>query len=655
MKWILVLFFSFLGSAVSAQTHLDSLQSNLSHAQTIDEKIDAINALAENYRLVQYDSCIHYATKALDLAEKSDYDFGKYQAYLSIFWALNTRANYVKALEVLLKCQQLAEILTLHRSLALTQVNDYLGLLNMEMGNFPEAIALCRKTIIMYASNTEKTHGEWSGYSVMATVYLRQNKLDSALWYAQKSYDLSIAIPVREDYRSLVFAILGNVYTAQGNLQIAKNYYRLGMDDAIKNKKPYLLARIYYNYASLLRREGNIDSCIHFGNASLELCRIYNYANYAKDASKVLTDAYELKKDPDSALKYIKVMVAQQDSIFSQQKVTQFLGLISEEKKRQDDIEAAKARFQNQLKIYGLLAVIAVFILLAIILTRNNIQRRKSNHLLQSQKQELETTLQELKSAQNQLIQAEKMASLGELTAGIAHEIQSPLNFVNNFSEVSLELMEEMKTEITTGHPDEANRIAGDIENNLEKVVHHGKRADAIVKGMLLHSRISSGQKEPADLNALVDEYLRISYHGLRAKNKQFNSAIQTDFDPAVGKVNIVPQDIGRALINLFNNAFYAVHEKFNSMPDKSAFEPTLYVQTRKIKDKTEIRVKDNGNGIPQKILDKIFQPFFTTKPTGEGTGLGLSLTYDIITKEHGGTLKVETREGAYTEFIILI
>jgi two-component system NtrC family sensor kinase len=265
---------------------------------------------------------------------------------------------------------------------------------------------------------------------------------------------------------------------------------------------------------------------------------------------------------------------------------------------------------------------------------------------------ELRTSLENLKSTQAQLIQSEKMASLGELTAGIAHEIQNPLNFVNNFSEVNKELLVEMKDEINKGNIDEVKAIANDIIDNEEKINHHGKRADAIVKGMLQHSRVSTGQKEPTDINALADEYLRLSYHGMRAKDKTFNATLQTDFDATIGKINIVPQDIGRALLNLFNNAFYSVMQRQKQVGDN--YEPAVSVSTKKLSDKIEIRVKDNGVGIPQKALDKIFQPFFTTKPTGQGTGLGLSLSYDII-KTHGGEIKVETKEGEGAEFLIQI
>ena len=305
---------------------------------------------------------------------------------------------------------------------------------------------------------------------------------------------------------------------------------------------------------------------------------------------------------------------------------------------------------------------------------------RRKNELLEekviSRTRELKHSLEELRDTQNQLIQREKMASLGELTAGIAHEIQNPLNFIKNFSEVSVEIVNDLKEEIKTGNYDEAMQIANDIEQNLQKVVHHGNRADSIVKGMLQHSRASTGKKEPTDINALAEEWLRVSYHGMKARNNDFAVRSETHFDDRLEKVNIVPEDIGRVLLNIYNNAFYSVFEKMKKMtgmqtgqrslakgtlePTNENYEPTVIISTRSLPPtqnqehgSIEIRIRDNGMGIPQKILDKIYQPFFTTKPTGEGTGLGLSLSYDIITKAHGGELSVVTREGEFAEFII--
>jgi signal transduction histidine kinase len=284
-----------------------------------------------------------------------------------------------------------------------------------------------------------------------------------------------------------------------------------------------------------------------------------------------------------------------------------------------------------------------VVLLIALILYRNNRQKQKANVVLAK-------TLSDLKSTQSQLIQSEKMASLGELTAGIAHEIQNPLNFVNNFSDINAELIDELKIEALNGNKEEVLAIASDIKANEQKINSHGKRADAIVKGMLQHSRISTGINEPTDINALADEYMRLAYQGQKRKDNSLNITMQTDFDNTIGEIKIIPGDIARVLLNLYNNAFYALSEKKKKLGDD--YEPIVIVSTNKAGDKIEMRVKDNGYGISPKAIGKIFQPFFTTKPTGQGTGLGLSLSYDII-KAHNGEIKVETKEGEGSEFII--
>jgi len=369
-----------------------------------------------------------------------------------------------------------------------------------------------------------------------------------------------------------------------------------------------------------------------------------------------LAELYEQKNIKES-LRYYKIAAAAKDSIYSREKIQAFQTITFDEQERQKEILEAKTAYQNKIRQYALLAGFGVFFMIALILYRNNLYKQKANIILKKQKQKIENTLTELKATQAQLIQSEKMASLGDLTAGIAHEIQNPLNFVNNFSEVSNELLDEMKTELATGNGQEAIVIANDVKQNLDKIIHHGKRADAIVKGMLQHSRVSTGQKELTNVNALADECLRLSYHGMRAKDKSFNATLQTGFDSRIEKIKVVPQDIGRVLLNLFNNAFYAVHQKqtltdFENLSGLNCYEPTVSVCTKKIDSKIEIHVRDNGVGIPQKVVDKIFQPFFTTKPTGQGTGLGLSLSYDII-KAHSGEIKVETEEGEGAEFTV--
>jgi two-component system NtrC family sensor kinase len=309
------------------------------------------------------------------------------------------------------------------------------------------------------------------------------------------------------------------------------------------------------------------------------------------------------------------------------------------------DEESRVSKSRQNLAIFALAIVVLAVLAIAVVQLRNNKAKQKANSLL-------EGALKDLKATQTQLIQSEKLASLGELTAGIAHEIQNPLNFMNNFSEVNQELIDEMEQEIERGSLENLKTIAANIRSNEEKISHHGKRADSIVKGMLQHSKSSGGLKQLTDINTLADEYLKLSYHGFRAKESGFNASIQTDFDGRLCKINIIPQDIGRVLLNLYNNAFYAVGEK--RLQHANGYEPTISVNTVAMTGGVEIRIADNGNGIPKKIMDKIFNPFFTTKPAGQGTGLGLSLSYDII-KAHGGELKVISTEGEGAEFVIQI
>jgi len=371
-----------------------------------------------------------------------------------------------------------------------------------------------------------------------------------------------------------------------------------------------------------------------------------------------------MKGDTDSAFLYLQLSKNLADSItlLNKTQTNLYQNLIFDEQLRLRELEDEKASFQTKIRTNTLLGSTFTLLIIAFFLYRNNKRKQKA-------KQKIESAFNQLKATQSQLIQSEKMASLGELTAGIAHEIQNPLNFVTNFSEVTVDLMEEMEEERSKGNSIEVNEISKDIRDNLKKINVHGQRASSIVKGMLQHSQTNSGKKEPTDINSLADEYLRLSYHGLRAKDKSFNADFKTEFDETLPKINVIPQDIGRVLLNLINNAFYAVNKQAKSndpltpkggtkesinnykplvMVSTASFIPPLG-GTRGVK----IVVKDNGTGIPPEIKDKIFQPFFTTKPTGSGTGLGLSLSYDIIKKGHDGELTVETKQGEGTEFTI--
>jgi len=506
-------------------------------------------------------------------------------------------------------------------------------------------------------------------YATMGIAYKNLNLIDSALIIEQKALSLSKQFGYKENV-SRVLAYIGEINFAQSNIFAAREFYHQGLPHCYEENNLVSLVMIYFGLTKSFIAENEKDSSLYYAKKSLEALRkmgslsgtVWNPAT----AYENLFLIYKMRNETDSAYKYIGLAMHAKDSLnnYRIKSSARFQDLILQDQLHIKELEKSKIQVRNRVRSYSMLAGIGVLLLLSFIFYRNNRQKQKA-------KIKIEKAYEELKSTQAQLIHSEKMASLGELTAGIAHEIQNPLNFVNNFSDVNKELIEELNAERLKPNAERneqlENEILNDVKANEEKINHHGKRADAIVKGMLQHSRSSSGKKEPTAINALADEYFRLAYHGLRAKDKSFNATMKTDFDETIGNINIIPQDIGRAILNLITNAFYAVTEKKKQMPPSpkgvegkfsNDYEPVVTVTTKRLdpplgdRGKIEIRVADNGNGIPQKVLDKIFQPFFTTKPTGQGTGLGLSLSYDII-KAHGGELKVETREGEFTQFTI--
>jgi signal transduction histidine kinase len=418
-----------------------------------------------------------------------------------------------------------------------------------------------------------------------------------------------------------------------------------------------MLSESYLSTAKLYHNSKHQDSAEYYAQKALDVASAGKFEQDVLNAGKVLYAYYDQDHNLPLAYQYFKLATAAKDSIYSQEKVKQILSLDFEEKQRQQEIAAAQEQYRATVRMYALITGLVVLLLLLIIFWRNSSQRKRANQLLQKQKEEIQTTLGELKTTQNQLVQSAKMASLGELTAGIAHEIQNPLNFVNNFSEVNREMLEELKAESTKPKAERndqlENGLIDDLIENEKKINHHGKRADFIVKGMLEHSRNSAGERQVTNLNLLADEFLKLSYHGLRAKDKSFNADLVTHFDEKLPRINIVQQDIGRVLINLFSNAFYAVNQK--AKISGSDYKPTVEVSTLQQNGSILVNVKDNGTGIPENIREKIMQPFFTTKPTGEGTGLGLSLSYDIVVKGHGGSIDVDTKEGEFTEFTVTL
>ncbi|MDP9229262.1 MAG: two-component sensor histidine kinase, partial [Bacteroidota bacterium] len=500
------------------------------------------------FRYTNIDSSMFYGQSSLALAQQIKFPRGESNALNRLGLALREKGDLSKSLELQFKALKIAE----DNSYIIETANCYrrIGLVYMDLKDYPKTLSYLQQAL-KNSELIQNKRGIAIEYLNLGMTYEYMSQLDSSLYYEQKAFDEKDYI---EDLFPEVNRVLGNIQTKKGNQQLALSYYHKGIEAGLKLNDFRTISFIYSDAARMFKRLNQPDSSISYAKNGLKFGQMTSYKKGILFSSNILSELYD-SIDPKEALHYYKIAAAAKDSLFGAGNIQTIQTLVSQEEARQKEIELAKAAYQNRLKQYGLLAGLGVFSIIAFILYRNNRQKQKANKIL-------ETTLTNLKATQSQLIQSEKMASLGELTAGIAHEIQNPLNFINNFSEVNTELIDEMQNELNTDNKEEAISIANDIKENEQKIIHHGKRADAIVKGMLQHSRSSTGQKEPTDINALADEYLRLAYHGLRAKDKSFNATMKTNFDETIAKINIIPQDIGRVLLNLYNNAFYVVTEK---------------------------------------------------------------------------------------------
>jgi len=682
LKRILSILFYLVFAAASTaqQSNIEGFLDEANRTQNDTNKLVLYRNIARIYAEINPDSAFHYAEKSLALARKLNLKLAEASATREMGYALMNMGNYPRSLQMVLSALAIIEDPENEKKALIGKFSSDDELMNHNVPAKQQRLAELGFTHqimgVLYGNTNDyekalvhhleaKKWAEQSGNAplqsvinmTLARVYLTLKKTDSALLSEQKAYDEATQTGFKR-YLGSILLNMGRIYAAKGNKQMALEYYKKAVI-ASADQNYYLRGVVAANLliADYYTQAGKKDSALYYINAALPVAKELNAPELLLRSYTALANYYKDANNSDSAVKFQSLIIKINDSVFNSKQAQQFQNIDFDEQQRKLEKEAAERTYRERMKIYGLLIGLGAFLLVAIILWRNNQQKQKAYTLLIKQKQQTdiqkakaEETLKELNTTQAQLIQSEKMASLGELTAGIAHEIQNPLNFVNNFSEINTELIDELKEEVDKGNYEQAKLIAKDISENEQKINFHGKRADAIVKSMLQHSRSSTGKKELTDINALADEYLRLAYHGMRAKDKSFNVTVESNFDEAIEPINIIPQDVGRVVLNLITNAFYAVNEKKNS--NSEGYNPAIAVTTKKIADKIEIRVQDNGTGIPQKALDKIFQPFFTTKPTGQGTGLGLSLSYDII-KTHGGELKVETKEGEGTIFVI--
>jgi len=665
IKILFLLLIPILGMA--QQTTVDSLRKALKNARTDSTRYFAALFIGFSTSETNRDTSLYYNNLAIQLAKKNSQLLAEASALGGKGFSLMYLGRYAESLQCLQQALDLAEDpgnekttwctnsdlkkVKPHKNrlFILSDTHYLLALLMGATNNFDKEIIqlnACKQL----DEETGRRGAIGFDYQVLGSAYLQLHRLDSALDFelnAERIFAQKETQNYGKKYRGTVFEILGKIYLEKGNKNLAVKYFHKGVNASIGQENLAKISDCYDDLARYFLSEKQKDSSLYYAKKNLEVLHSMGSKNLG-NAHEYLYQSYQLARKTDSAYKYQGLALTAKDSSFNAttKSLADFQKLSFEAQLHAAELEKEKAAILTKIRTYALLAGIVVFMLLAGIFYRNNRQKQKANKLLES-------TLTDLQSTQSQLIQKEKMASLGELTAGIAHEIQNPLNFVNNFSEVSKELMGELKDELDKGDIEEAKLISGDVIQNLEKINNHGNRAASIVKGMLEHSRSSSGQKEPTDINALADEYLRLSYHGLRSKDKSFNAEMVTHFDEKLPAINVIPQDIGRVFLNLFNNAFYAVNQKQKTADEE--YKPEVTVDTYAENGQVVVKVKDNGIGIPNSIKEKIMQPFFTTKPTGEGTGLGLSLTYDMVVKGHGGSIQVNSVEGEGTEFIITL
>ncbi len=637
----LVLLVFFL-SGQAQQKQIDSLKKLIATAKDDTSRIMLTNQLSHLYVYSKPDSALKLAQQGQQMAKTAQFLKGEAYCLINISGVFSITGNYPRALSASLEALKISEkindLTLIEQSFhdigfAYNNVRDYKQSLNYTL----KAKAVAEANHMTRSLDVDLLN--------IGDIYGNLNMPDSALKYTQQSYRTSVKLG-DIDLIGTAWNNLGNIYSKMHQFATAMLCYRKSIPFLKRSADDDGICEATLGMASIFKQLGLQDSSLYYARQSIAAGWHGGFTPRVLNASQFLTDYFKRLGQIDSAYHYLEISVIAKDSLFSQEKTREIQNLSFTERQRQIDIHEKEVAYKARLRFYLLMAVVIFLLVMAIVFWRNNKQNKKA-------KTQIQHTLNELKTTQNQLVQSAKMASLGELTAGIAHEIQNPLNFVNNFSEVNEEMIGELEAELLAGNVKEALAIAGDLKQNESKIRHHGKRADLIVKGMLEHSRSSTGERQLTNINVLADEFLKLAYHGLLAKDKDFSSKLVTDFDIGLPRLNIVQQDIGRVLINIFNNAFYAVNQKAKTAG--SDYKPLVLVTTSSENGNVIIKIKDDGNGIPNSIRDKIMQPFFTTKPSGEGTGLGLSLSYDIVVKGHGGSITVDTKEGEFTEFMVTL
>ncbi len=658
--------------------------------------INGLHKISDEFINQHPDSLIPVLKNSHALSVQADYQYGQMKSYTLTGYAYDNLRIYDSAIIYYNKALALANKLS-DRKMTATILN-YLGLVYTSKGNYPEAIFNFLEALKIAERDDDKSRIA-SVYNNLGNLYYYQRKYDVALETYIKTLEifkelkdtlsvciagLNIGAVYREqkEYRKAMTYLNEALLLGEGlnypeinyaaKIELAQSYSGIDslsaaielfseiIEKTNRNNDALYAAQAYLGKATVLHKLGQYKSALPLADSGLNKAKGIGQKKHIKEGHELLAKIYEALGNPSMALMNYKQFKLYADSLSNIESERAVANMEAEYTYSKKELQFQRKSLQQKWLIFSAFAGIFSLSIILFFINRNRRLANKANHTLQlknteieNQKKQLENALYNLKETQEQLIQAEKMASLGEITAGIAHEIQNPLNFINNFSDVSREMLDEMIDELNKGNTSEVVAIIEDIKGNLKKIENHGKRADGIVKSMLYHSRTAIGKREVININELCEEYVNLTYHGMRAKDKTFNAKIEKHFATGPALVEVIPQDIGRVMLNILNNAFFAVNQR--KMQEGNDYQPTVKISTECKDKRIKIVIEDNGTGIPEEIRTKIFQPFFTTKPTGSGTGLGLSIAYDIITKVHEGKIDIETEPNSFTRFILTL
>ncbi|MCB2377531.1 hypothetical protein LGH70_08055 [Hymenobacter sp. BT635] len=641
---LIFLFFFYWAAAIPVQAQspaLDSLRRLAGQPQPDSSRVLLLCSISDQYWALRTDSAEAYARRALALARRTGYQHGEGAALNRLGAALRER-NLAQALELFQHSLRIAEA---RHDLPLQAQNlRSIGIIYVYLRDRQQGLSYYFRALRI-GQQLQAQRRVVIELSNIGLAYDLFNNLDSAQYYQQQAYALAQQLRTPTNY---ILYGLGQVARKQGRPAQARSFYRRSIAEskALGHERSANFA--YVGLATLYQQQGRLDSSIYYARLGNQAAVKNGFLRGVLNASTLLTQDFKRRGPADSALKYQSLLLTMKDTLFGQEKVMRLQNINYQEQERAQQVAADQAALKTRYRTYALLAGLVGLLALVALLVRHHRQQQKANAALQA-------SLAELKTTQHQLVQREKMAFLGELTAGVAHELQNPLSFVKKFAEVSTDLVDEINGAQKLARDGRLEReILDGLKQNILNISQHGQRATAIIKGMLEHARTGSAPREATDLNALVEENLRLAYQGVQNQHPDFQATLTTHLVPELPAVAVIAPDLGRVLLNLCTNAFYAVRQRQLAQPTGS-YQPEVAVVTRLLAGATEIRVRDNGTGMSEAVQAKVFQPFFTTKPVGEGTGLGLSLSHDIISTGHGGTLAMESEEGKGTEFIITL